>query len=1106
MEEERIIKRIFSNHSFEEVKKECDQKYHLSTCRTIFGNTQEIIYYRCKTCQMTWDAAICSECFKNGNHKNHEWFMQKSVKIGMCDCGKKNRWKRDGNCKCHREYCDGNCYDLLPEYLRQNFVNEITNILKQLKENVELLKINKGKFFKKSEIFYNQTEIMKYVNIIRKIGEIDMLFEIIVDIMRSNDMIEHIVKWCFGDDEIVTNGIDHLLIMITADSTVFEDIYLLFINHYFTLYNNHELLRKVNGEMISALSRQILSEKELNEKYFFGNDNDFVSKSFQLIKTYIQQITSFITDEDFVLKMDCFVQQFCSVVLLSIDLFIDNKKYLNELISLLEILTFFNMETRMTKDNNDYDGEIDTKIRYLSDEIITVSYRCIERLKQMKNMKEIKELIYEMSSKYQELITIHIHSNRNEIDVGKNQAIGMYYNLGTVIVYALSKIDNPKEILKEIDPEHKMILYPLIYQQFLAEMNYNQKIWLRNAITAVNKAMTIFTQYSDQMMNDLYLFQLSVDNSDVLLNQMKTICKLTLLEQMTSTTKIDSTLKDQIKVGIIASLRLIYNIVVDPIYSCKLPTEDIVRYIMMHVLYEEKNSINKLFAKIPTISMRLINFCGEIIIKDMIEITNNQYHLKEKYKKYINPYSFYISSLSSEAIKTKFEHEYRYSKMEIYMGERRSKETTASLVNFIHNEEISKILLLILQKATLTNTEKNDQRIDQRILMFIVQILRLRVYYPPYIKYTEEHLEIIEEIGNEIEEKDIDGIIFTELKNMKEHELLMKSTVVKGITKHMGKGINGIERSDEKKKQQEQQKKKQMKIKKQMIEKQQRILDKEDTNEKDNSLHSEQCIICQQNETSLNKPNGYLCHIEMSDAIRIQKIYERNEKIKGNVINGKWIKPQSIERNTWEHEERKENDCYRILSFCPHKMHYQCYKSQYEYQINEENYYLKNTIYCPLCGTLSTIFIEEQPTQFLSSNEYSFTFTSNKISHEKQIETIEEIKKRIEMRKETISELSESEERTIENTLTRTIREETITKSLYEMAFESIMNIIVSTIMTIELESRTGQLHHYEEFIHVINSYLTVAKKIKERISKEKRIEMIEQILQYDNEINEKND
>ena len=78
MEEERILKRILSNHPFDEVKKECDQRYHLPTCRNTFGNKQEIIYYRCKTCQMTWDAAICSECFKNGNHKNHEWFMQKS--------------------------------------------------------------------------------------------------------------------------------------------------------------------------------------------------------------------------------------------------------------------------------------------------------------------------------------------------------------------------------------------------------------------------------------------------------------------------------------------------------------------------------------------------------------------------------------------------------------------------------------------------------------------------------------------------------------------------------------------------------------------------------------------------------------------------------------------------------------------------------------------------------------------------------------------------------------------------------------------------------------------------------------------------------------------
>ena len=1143
MEEEILLKRILSNRSFEEVKQNCDKQYHHSSCRTIFGINNETVYYRCKTCQNTWDAVICDECFKKGDHKNHEWFLQKVEKIGICDCGKNYRWKSFGNCNDHNhsnnfqninqnqsesEIKEMKYLELLPEYLQNNYVNEIKNLLKQLFENIELYNQYKGKLFKKSVVFYHQTEIMKYLHVIEKLNEIDLLFCINCELMRNEQMIGKIVENCFGDDEIVCDECSKLLLTIISDERNVNDIYLQFIQLYISLHENFNLLQKMNGDLLNVLSRQILSCVELNERIFFENE-ELVLKIIDIIKRYIQNNQIMELDDDMIYKMDCFVQQFCGMISKSVNVIMKKKTIVNRLVDLLEVLTFFNMELRLTKEHKEYENDIDLKIRFICDEITTVWQRCIDYFKEHKDneeeQKDLKELLNEMIKRYTELQSNHIQKKIEEIDIGKNQSIGMYYHLETIISYALASIQNPFEYIQEIDQQNQLLLYPLIYQQFLMEMNYNNKIWIRNGISIVNKTNVLFSQYSDQLMNDMYLFQLSTkNNASLLINQLKYICRLSILEQLTPQQKIDSILKEQITAGMLCILRLIYNIIVDPLFSCQLTREEMIIYIMIHVIMEEKYSINELFQKIPQVCMRMVDFNADSVIKELIEIKNNKYHLKEKYMKYINPYSFYISLQSSQLLEEKLGNQ-RHTKREIYKEQRRSEEMTISLIEFLHNEEVTKIILFILQKGGLVSsisTDKDSQRLDSRILILISQLLKLRMYYPPLHSYSEIHMKLIEEISNEIIQVDKDQIIIQELYLMKEQELLQQSIWLKSIidqTKHFVEGKDTVE------KKKEEQKRKQMKIKKQMEEKQKSILqhnnnlnnnnvkqnDQEKEESQRKSFDPDKCIVCQNDDTLTNERIGYLCHIEMSDALRYNQFYEQNPQMKGCIKNGKWIQPQSMQTNQWKKIERTENDFYRILSFCPHKIHYKCYKAQYEYQINEENYYLKNTIYCPICGTLSTIFIEEQPTVFIQSSECSFDFSSicesnsiNYLNRQERIERVEHIIKDIQEMKELIEPLSESEERTLESSLTRTIRNEEITISLYEMAFESILSVIVSTIMTIELDSRGKETYQYEEKIHILNWYLSLAKKIRDRVSKDKRISMISQFMTFDTSQNEK--
>ena len=53
-------------------------------------------------------------------------------------------------------------------------------------------------------------EIMKYIHVIQKLNEIDLLFCIICDIMRNEQLLGKIVENCFGDDEMICNECNSL--------------------------------------------------------------------------------------------------------------------------------------------------------------------------------------------------------------------------------------------------------------------------------------------------------------------------------------------------------------------------------------------------------------------------------------------------------------------------------------------------------------------------------------------------------------------------------------------------------------------------------------------------------------------------------------------------------------------------------------------------------------------------------------------------------------------------------------------------------------------------------------------------------------------------------
>lgn len=60
-----------------------------------------VVAYRCRTCGISPCMSICRDCFKRGNHQNHDFNMFLSQAGGACDCGDTSVMKAEGFCSDH---------------------------------------------------------------------------------------------------------------------------------------------------------------------------------------------------------------------------------------------------------------------------------------------------------------------------------------------------------------------------------------------------------------------------------------------------------------------------------------------------------------------------------------------------------------------------------------------------------------------------------------------------------------------------------------------------------------------------------------------------------------------------------------------------------------------------------------------------------------------------------------------------------------------------------------------------------------------------------------------------------------------------------------------
>ncbi|XP_019758460.2 E3 ubiquitin-protein ligase Ubr3 isoform X2 [Dendroctonus ponderosae] len=72
---------------------------YATTCGLVW--TPNFIAYRCRTCGISPCMSLCTDCFKKGNHYDHDFNMFLSQAGGACDCGDTSVMKATGFCDSH---------------------------------------------------------------------------------------------------------------------------------------------------------------------------------------------------------------------------------------------------------------------------------------------------------------------------------------------------------------------------------------------------------------------------------------------------------------------------------------------------------------------------------------------------------------------------------------------------------------------------------------------------------------------------------------------------------------------------------------------------------------------------------------------------------------------------------------------------------------------------------------------------------------------------------------------------------------------------------------------------------------------------------------------
>ncbi|EKE41227.1 hypothetical protein ENUP19_0267G0009 [Entamoeba nuttalli] len=1078
----QVILEIFENIPFEKVKEQCAPLVHSYCCRHAWGNDSKAFLYRCKTCETGPNSCICVECFQNGNHEGHEYYMQKSGSGGTCDCGSSISWKASGFCKYHGHHFEGNLYEITPEPWKSRFDEKMELLLTLLVEKLQIIfeKFHQGETIQQLE----QYGILSIIKILRKCCEIDLFQFHVTELMKTNKqnyycrmtlldknrkigIDEFLIDMCMIDCEVFVDELSLFVMELLTDDKNTDRLYESFMDDLIYIMNNESPSNCMN-DVFTKLTCQFTSCKQFNEKYFFGNVARSVSFIGVISKYFRQDAPTISLDSPKITSMNYYTTELLTIVTSNPSKLFSIPMLYQEYIRCLESIMFYHEELRELHQHVQYENLCDYSPFYCKEVLLGIGFTCLKSL----SKEQLLNVIQDVTKRYLKIYNMHVKCSHP--DVGINQPISMYYPLLTFLVYAISLTDSPFEMFQTLPSPNLLLTYPIIFHQFLTELSYDQ-LWARNGQSVMLKTICCLPQYPEQLMSDTFLLQLASYKTEELLQLMIPLCKIDRIDEVIAKQKEISnecpkSVPSEIVAGSISLLKIINNMFSDPMLSNKLSQKQEIIYLFIHCLASRQTNASDIKKSIPSNVDGLRDMDIEEIFSEIVDIKQKKCYLKEEYWKYINPYCPYINSVNREVVCEEYSKKMNKSLPCIYQIEKRDPTLESCLLHLLHSPIVSDLCCKLIIGCH-----------ECKVVSLVEHLLRLRAAYHEGITYDNYHKNILTNLGeilaNHREWKDASTI------------KLCKGTLLEDVFKGY-ESINGKEV-----KQSNDSKSKKLALLKKMAQKRDNFqkvsivdIEKEEVEE---DTKKEGCIICRSCEDSENDPLGFLGHIEATDAIRSAEYAESVEGVRGETKEECWKKPLGLIEGEWKWKPKRNNNWdvtkddqeYRVLSSCPHKIHLECYLKDYEDSGNEENYYLSKSVYCPLCHTISNVFIEEHQPNSIKLEDPSFEGIDNVIN-----QCINSIP-------ESVSSFNKSVNHTLSRTLTATVRFGI--QNPVECSFLSMTSVVASTVMSLEIQMRSSRPTRYEHQLNTLYSYLQVIKKIAANLSIQFRKDVLEQICTF---------
>lgn len=166
-------------------------------------------FYRCRDCEMSPSSSICFECFKAGNHKDHDFIFEQSVYGGCCDCGNSHAWKPSGFCPNHCGY-ENNAQSIdLPENSQLIVRAVIRALLSRLID-----------FLKRTKQEQLEPYISSIVDWIRYLGSYS---ESLISLVRQEFLTYDSLQQSYPMDLILSSSLN-------LSSEVLDDVLFLFLD------------------------------------------------------------------------------------------------------------------------------------------------------------------------------------------------------------------------------------------------------------------------------------------------------------------------------------------------------------------------------------------------------------------------------------------------------------------------------------------------------------------------------------------------------------------------------------------------------------------------------------------------------------------------------------------------------------------------------------------------------------------------------------------------------------------------------------------------------------------------------------------------------------